>query len=173
MPALRIAAALCLIPAFLWATGPRDTILEDFEDGEVVLISYPAQDEDPGDWTLISSDTWMGSDYSLRLFGNTWKIQSLPPQIVDDDTVWEVAVFVEDQGPPHSSGEMIGFGVSDGMNELLYTFAGSQLPEDRKWWTVYQGDFPEYEWFPYLLPIGEDWMALRLPAGNHFTHLCE
>ncbi|MBC8366411.1 CapA family protein [bacterium] len=159
MRVLRIAAALCLIPTLIFATDPRDTVIEDFEDGEVVLASYPDQDQDPGDWSLITSDTWQGSDYSLRLYGNTWKTQSMAAGLIDEDTVWEVAVYVEDQDPPHTSGEMIGFGVSDGVNELLYSFAGSQLPEDPKWWTVYQGDFPEYEWFPYLLPVGEDWMA--------------
>ncbi len=173
MRAFRIAAVLWAIPALLLAAGPRDTVIEDFEDGSVVLASYPDQDQDPGDWSLIDSDTWENSDWSLRLYGNTWKTQSVDAMAVTEDTVWEVAVYVEDANPPHTQGEMIGFGVSDGVNELLYTFAGSQLPEDPKWWTVYQGDFPEYAWKPYLLPIGEDWMATHgyLPELNSLIYV--
>ena len=159
MYALRSAVILLALPALLFAADSRDIVIEDFEDGDVVLSSYPDQDDDPGDWTLIDTGSWQNSEYSLRIYGNTWKTQSVGTQVLNEDTVWEVAIFVEDQDPPHTQGEMIGFGLSDGVNELLYTFAGSQLPEDPKWWTVYQGQFPEFEWFPYLLPVGEDWMA--------------
>ncbi len=152
MPRLALA---CLLLAAFASTGAaqRGDIIANFESGEVTLDSYPGQDADPGDWELITSGTHEGSDYSLRLFGNTWKTQAIAPRAVTAGTVWQVAVDVE------SAGEMQAFGVGDGVNELLYTLAGEELPQGAQWWTVYQGAFPQDEWRVYLLPIGEDWPA--------------
>jgi len=127
--------------------------VEDFESGSVILDSYPDQDQNPGAWELTTSNTYEGSAYALRIYGNSWKTQSIDAIAVADSTVWQVAVYVEDLG------EMQAFGLSDGTNELLYTVAGDQLPEDSKWWTVYQGAFAPGQWVAYLLPIGEDWHA--------------
>jgi poly-gamma-glutamate synthesis protein (capsule biosynthesis protein) len=133
--------------------APRSTPIETFDEGTVTLDSYPGQDHEPGAWELTSSNTFDDTPYALRIFGNTWKMEEISPYAISDSTVWQVAVYVE------RLGEMQAFGVSDGQNELLYTFAGEQLPQEEKWWTVYQGAFPIHEWYAYLLPIGEDWMA--------------
>lgn len=138
------------------ATGPvhagRGVVIEDFESGSVLLESYPDQDMDPSSWEVSSSSPYGGA-YALRIFGNTWKVESIAPATVDTGSVWRVAAEID------RVGEMQGFGVGDGVNELFYSFAGDQLPEGNEWYTVYQGAFPEDEWYGYLLPIGRDWLA--------------
>lgn len=135
------------------SASARGTVIEDFESGEVILESYPGQDEEPSGWELTTANTHGDSDYALRIYGNSWKSEIIPSLALTDTTVWQVAAYIE------RLGEMQAFGVGDGENEILYTFAGSQLPQEEKWWTVYQGAFPTDEWYAYLLPIGEDWLA--------------
>ncbi len=147
-----------LLSLFFWlvicsaAVGQtRGDLIEDFESGTPVLASYPDQDQDPDDWQLTTSNAFGGSGSSLRLYGNTWKTQAITPVAVADSTVWQVAIYCENRG------EMQALGVSDGENELFYTFFGMDLPEDTNWYTVYQGAFPRDQWHLYLLPIGRDW----------------
>lgn len=142
----------CFVPLSVFAYAQLSTTIENFESGSVSLDSYPGQDSDSASWNVSSSNPY-GGTYALRLYGNTWKTESISPLSIADSTVWRVASLVEQLG------EMQGFGVSDGTNELLYSFGGSQLPAENKWWTVYQGAFPVGEWYSYLLPIGRDWMA--------------
>ena len=115
---------------------PRGEVIEDFESGEVELIGYPDQDHDPDDWQLVSDLTFGDSQYALRMFGNSWKMQQIAARSVADSTVWQVAVYTDELG------EMHAFGVGDGQNELFYTLHGEDLPESTNWWTVYQGAFP-------------------------------
>ena len=131
--------------------GARPLVIEDFESGAPVLGDYPGQDQQADHWEL-TTDAWEGG-HALRVYGNCWKTQAVAPRALDAGTYWQVAVKVVD------SGEMSAFGLSDGVNELFYTFAGSELPEPDKWWTTYQGAFPLQEWRVYLLPVGEDWHA--------------
>jgi poly-gamma-glutamate synthesis protein (capsule biosynthesis protein) len=133
-------------------SAPRGTVIQDFESGSVVLRSYPDQDQDPDAWEVTGTNPHAGA-YALRIDGNSWKIQDVPPIAIADTTLWQVAVFVE------RLGEMQAFGVGDGQHELLYTMGGEQLPQDPTWWTVYQGAFPTEQWFAYLLPIGRDWQV--------------
>jgi len=148
-----LGAAFILLAIASSASANRGIIVEDFESGSVTLDSYPGQDSDPGDWSLVTNDTHEGN-YALRIYGNTWKQQSIAAYAVGDGTVWRVAVRVDQVG------EMQGFGVGDGANELFYTFAGDQLPEGEQWWTVYHGaHYHDDNWQVYLLPIGEDWRA--------------
>lgn len=130
----------------------REGAVEDFESGPPILAGYPGQDVDPEGWEL-SAPGHAGSGHALRLFGNSWKVQSIPARAVADTTVWEVAVLVE------RLGEMQAFGVGDGAAELLYTLAGEQLPQENRWWTAYQGAYPRGEWRVYRLPLGRDWRA--------------
>ena len=79
---------------------------------------------------------------------------------VADTTVWQVAIYCENRG------EMQAFGVSDGTNELFYTFFGRDCPQDTNWWTVYQGAFARNEW--HAVPAAHrPGLAdhLRLPAA--------
>ena len=133
--------------------GSRGVVIEDFEAGAPALTGYPDQDQDPDDWQLTTSDPYGGDGASLRLFGNTWKTQSIAPMAVADSTVWQVAVQCATRG------EMQALGISDGQNELFYTFFGRELPEATNWYTVYQGAYPQGQWHLYLLPIGRDWLV--------------
>ena len=129
-------------------------IIEDFNSGEVILNSYEDQDEDPNSWYLSSSLTFFNSPYSLKLYGNTWKEELISPTIVSDGTVWQVAVYTQDQGEIH------GFGVQDLLgNKLKYSFSGSQLLDIDDWVPVYQGAFSEDQWNVYQLPIADDFYA--------------
>jgi poly-gamma-glutamate capsule biosynthesis protein CapA/YwtB (metallophosphatase superfamily) len=131
----------------------RYDIIEDFDDGTVDLLSYPGQDSQPDAWELDSVITYNNSPYSLKLYGNTWKLEMIEPIILDTGDVWQVAAFIEDLG------EIQGFGVSDSAHTLLYSFAGTQEVNIDYWVTVYQGAFPNYTWNIYQLPVGEDWLA--------------
>jgi poly-gamma-glutamate capsule biosynthesis protein CapA/YwtB (metallophosphatase superfamily) len=129
----------------------RGVLIEDFENGAPALTSYADQDHDPDDWQLNTSNPYGGDGSSLHLYGNTWKAQAIPSTAVTDTTVWQVAISSQNLG------EMQAFGISDGQNQLFYTFFGRDLPEDTNWYTVYQGAYSGNEWHLYLLPIGRDW----------------
>ncbi len=146
------------ISIFLWPVlcAPvfaqnRLQVIEDFDNGTPTLTSYADQDQDPEDWQLSTIDPFGGSGSSLRLYGNTWKAQNIAPVAVNDTTVWQVAIS------SHDLGEMQAFGVSDGQNQLFYTFFGRDLPSNNNWYTVYQGSYSSNQWHLYLLPIGRDW----------------
>lgn len=153
----------CLLPAAgitqSWRTelptilfSPADTV-ENFDDGAVALHSYPGQDAQPDSWCLDSIITAQHSPYSLRLFGNTWKLESIPALALDIDDIWQVSAYVE------SLGEIQGFGLTDSAHTLLYAFAGTELLNTDTWITVYQGAFPLQQWNCYQLPVGQDWLA--------------
>jgi poly-gamma-glutamate capsule biosynthesis protein CapA/YwtB (metallophosphatase superfamily) len=130
----------------------RGTVLADFESGSVVLESFdPAEDLEPDSWQVTNEEAYAGH-WSLRLYGNCWKAQSIPGYAVNEETVFQAAAVIR------SIGEMQAFGVSDGTHSLLYTFAGTQLPTTDMWEVVYQGAFSIGRWYLYLLPIGRDWM---------------
>ncbi len=131
----------------------RYDIIEDFDDGNVDLLSYPGQDSQPDAWELDSVITYNDSPYSLRLYGNTWKLEMIEPVVLDTGDVWQVAAYIEELG------EIQGFGVGDTAHTLLYAFAGTQEVNIDYWVTVYQGAFPNYTWNVYQLPVGEDWLA--------------
>lgn len=136
------------LPAF---AQNRGLLIEDFDNDQPVLVSYSDQDHDPDDWQISSANSYGGTGSSLRLFGNTWKAQTITPVAVSDTTVWQIAISSQNLG------EMQGFGISDGQNQLFYTFFGHDLPADNNWYTVYQGAYSINQWHLYLLPIGRDW----------------
>ena len=163
-----------LLVCCLWLTAvspvlgqPRGRVIEDFESGTPVLAGYPGQDQAPDAWQVTTSNPYEGSGSSLRLNGNTWKTQAISPMAVADTTVWQVAIFCE------YLGEMQGLGVSDGQNELFFTFFGRELPEDTNWFTVNQGALSRNQWHRYLLPIGRDWQSAfgYLPELNGLIYV--
>jgi poly-gamma-glutamate capsule biosynthesis protein CapA/YwtB (metallophosphatase superfamily) len=129
-----------------------EIMIEDFEDGTVSLSSYPGQDEDPNAWEVTSISTYGSTLFSLMLYGNTWKIESIPPIALAAGTVWRAAVMVEDMG------EFQAFGVGDGTNELFYVFDGTYLPIGDPWNTTFYGVVPLREWALLNMPIANDWM---------------
>lgn len=129
-------------------------LIEDFESGSVTLESYDiTEDIDSTAWTLDSSVTHNGSLYSLKLFGNTWKHQSISPLVLDEGSVFRIAVRTQ-SGSRHQS-----FGITDGVNDLLYSFSGSSVLNIERWVPVYQGTEPANVWREYHLPLGADWYA--------------
>lgn len=128
-------------------------VIEDFDDGTVGLRSWPGEDVHPDSWRLNPFVTYDSSPYSLQLFGNTWKLESIAPVALDSGGTWQVAAYVE------RLGEIQGFGLADSAHALLYALAGSEQLDPDVWVTVYQGAFPTGEWWLHRLPVAEDWLA--------------
>jgi poly-gamma-glutamate capsule biosynthesis protein CapA/YwtB (metallophosphatase superfamily) len=128
-------------------------VIEDFDDGDVQLQSFPGEDMQPDSWTLDTLITYNNSPYSLKLYGNTWKLESIAPVSVDSGSVWQVAMYVE------SLGEIQGFGLVTGTETLFYSFAGTEMVDPQTWVPVYQGAFAVGTWNVYQLPVGQDWLA--------------
>lgn len=131
----------------------REIVIEDFDSGSIELQSYPGEDEDPLDWELNSTTTYQNSPWSLKLFGNTWKVEEIQSAAVDSGDVWQVSVFIQ------SVAEIQGFGIMDSANVLFYSFAGNQQLNGQTWIPVYQGCFPNNQWNNFQLPIADDWLA--------------
>lgn len=129
-----------------------DTV-ENFESGQVNLVSFPGEDQEPERWGLDTVITHNGSGYALKLSGNTWKVEPIAPLVLDSGELWEVWVYAE------SVGEIQGFGLVSATETLLYSFAGTERVDPGRWVTVYQGAFPLYRWNCYRLPVGEDWLS--------------
>ncbi|MFH1862601.1 MAG: CapA family protein [bacterium] len=129
-----------------------EVMIEDFEDGQVTLTSYPGEDQDPNDWEITSIETYGGTLFSLMLYGNTWKVEAIPPVAVTAGTVWRAAVMADEPGEVHA------FGVGDGVNEMKYVFGGTQLMTTSSWNTTYQGVASLGNWAEINLPIGRDWL---------------
>lgn len=131
----------------------RDSeIIENFDSGVIELLSYPNEDMEPDAWNLDSTNTYNNSRYSLKLFGNTWKLELIDPVALDTNDVWQVAVDIEQLG------EISGFGLLDSSHTLFYSFAGTEQLNIENWVTVYQGAFPLATWNIYQLPVGKDWL---------------
>lgn len=131
----------------------RTQTIENFDSGAIQLFSYPGQDSEPGAWILDSITTYNNSAYSLKLFGNTWKLENIAPRAIDTGDVWQVAAYIEDLA------EIQGFGLVDSVHTLFYSFAGAEQLDINEWVTVYQGAFPLYTWNIYKLPLADDWLA--------------
>ncbi|HEX38067.1 MAG TPA: T9SS type A sorting domain-containing protein [Candidatus Cloacimonetes bacterium] len=131
----------------------RAQVIEDFEQSSVILESYPGQDFDPNDWCIDSTNTHNNSQYSLKLFGNTWKVEQITPITLDSNSVWTVSALVETKGEIH------GFGIMDSVNVLMYSLDGHEELNIEEFITVYQGAFPEQVWDTYYLPVTDDWFA--------------
>lgn len=129
------------------------TVIENFDSGIIQLYSYQQEDLEPNAWELNPQITWNGSPYSLKLFGNTWKLQNIEPRLLDTATVWQVSAFVA------TKAEIQGFGLADSAHVLFYSFAGTQKVSINVWEPVYQGNFPVNQWNVYQLPVGNDWLA--------------
>ena len=153
---------LFLIFVFLWAE--REIIIQNFESGSIILDSYPDEDNDPDGWEIDSLNTYDGSTYCLKLFGNTWKTASIFPFQLNQNTVWRIMINVQYRG------EIQGIGVGDGSNTLFYSLYGSEIVSIDEWVTANQGAFPQNEWQEIFLPIGNDWMS-RFDSLSMVTQL--
>jgi poly-gamma-glutamate capsule biosynthesis protein CapA/YwtB (metallophosphatase superfamily) len=152
---MKISLIILIISCCLFITTiiEAQQTIEDFNSGTIDLISYPEEDIDSEAWTLDPVNTYQDSDYSLKLYGNTWKVLEIDPLPVDTTSVWQIAAYVQ------SVGRYQGFGLMDGENVLFYSFAGTTMLDIEEWFHVYQGVFPTNSWNTYQLPVGDDWMA--------------
>jgi poly-gamma-glutamate capsule biosynthesis protein CapA/YwtB (metallophosphatase superfamily) len=159
---LILVSSLLVLGAASNSPGPQSDIefnsaradtIENFDDGIIQLFSYPNEDMDPDAWALDSLITYNNSAFSLKLWGNTWKIESIVPVTLDTNDVWQVSAYVD------TLAEIQGIGLRDTAHTLLYSFAGTQLLNTEDWVTVYQGAFDLQTWNNYLLPVGQDWLA--------------
>jgi len=134
---------------------PPDSVvvIEDFEQGSVTLLSVPGEDDDPSDWEVITWDTYDGTDYALRLYGDTWKREEIDPIALEFNTVWQVAMKLVELGERHA------IGIADSLNYLRYIIWGSEMPESQNWIPTYEGWFESDTWVPIYLPVGEDWQG--------------
>jgi poly-gamma-glutamate capsule biosynthesis protein CapA/YwtB (metallophosphatase superfamily) len=132
---------------------PLGIAIEDFDTGSIILTSYPGEDQQPTGWSLDSITTHHGSPFALRLSGNTWKVESIPPALLDSGDVWGVSAFIQ------QTGEIQGFGVRDSAHDLFFSFAGTEQLDPLVWVTVYQGAFTTGTWNDYRLPIADEWLS--------------
>jgi poly-gamma-glutamate synthesis protein (capsule biosynthesis protein) len=130
------------------------TVIEDFDDGILELTSYPGEDQQPSAWELNSQITYGNSPWSLKLSGNTWKVENIQPVMIDTGDVWQVSAYIA------STAEIQAFGVMDSVHELFYSFAGTEQVEGDRWVNVYQGSLPGQQWNVYQLPVADDWLAV-------------
>ena len=135
----------------LAAAGRPAQVIEDFEDGAVTLGSFPGEDVQPDSWSLDTLVTHDSSRFALKLFGNTWKLESIAPVALESGAVWQVSAYV------YSTGELQGFVLADSAHVLQYAFAGTVEANPDSWVTVYQGAFSIRQWHDYQLPVAEDW----------------
>ncbi len=131
----------------------KQVVIENFDVGTIDLTSYPGEDEDPSGWALNSAITYENSPWSLKISGNTWKVQAISPIAINAGDVWQVSAYIASQA------EIQGFAIMDASNVLFYSFAGSEMVNIEEWVPVYQGCFPEDQWNNYQLPVADDWMA--------------
>jgi poly-gamma-glutamate capsule biosynthesis protein CapA/YwtB (metallophosphatase superfamily) len=160
---IRLVIITCLLVSFtttiahsqnpLKSGSPKQIIIEDFDSGTVDLTSYPLEDVNPLGWELNSAITYENSPWALKLSGNTWKVQSISPTIVNAGDVWQVSAYIA------SKAEIQGFAIMDAAHVLFYSFAGSEQVNIEEWVPVYQGCFPEWQWNVYQLPVADDWMV--------------
>ena len=129
------------------------SVIENFNSGEISLQTYPGEDYHPLNWTLSDERTFMNSDYSLEIWGNTWKSQNIEPHPIEQNAVFQVAVYIE------AMGEIQGLAFQDSLNTLFYALDGTEMLNTDDWVTVYQGYFPDDTWNIYRLPVGDDWFA--------------
>ena len=84
----------------------RGLPLADFESGSANLTSYEDEDYDPNDWEIESSNTYQGSNYALRMWGNSWKELAITAHPVNGATVFQAAIYTEQIGELQA----VGFG---------------------------------------------------------------
>lgn len=171
-----LSGEFVLYTVFFYLDAPfnplDEIILEDFESGTVTLTSYPEEDREPNSWSMEEEETYLESNFSLLVYGNTWKVQEVDPIQTAGNTIWGIAVNAYNSGAGPSS-EICAFGVGDGVNELFYPFRGSEMADSAHWRNTFFCVGNEDEWIFHQLPIGIDWFNAYgyYPAIENFIYL--
>lgn len=140
------------------AQGITDEImLQDFESGTITLTGFGTQDREPNLWGLQDTITYDNSAYALRVYGNTWKVQTLSaPVEVLGNSMWGIAIYTHHSSTANPV-EMNAFGIGDSTNNLFYSFRGSQLADSLNWIYTFHCVGDEDIWQFFNLPVGIDW----------------
>ncbi len=132
----------------------RSIIIESFESGNVPFTSWQDEDLEPESYYFSTDNTANPySVYSLAVYGNTWKVATIEPITLQENSVWQIDVFCENVA------DIQGFGLFDGENTLFYSFFGTEMLNIEEWVPVYQGVHNTGEWITFLLPVADDWFA--------------
>jgi poly-gamma-glutamate capsule biosynthesis protein CapA/YwtB (metallophosphatase superfamily) len=134
-------------------TQYRETVIEDFDNVSPTFTSWSTFDTEPNNWSIDSTNTYLDSPRSLKLFGNTCKNEVIRPIVVDTSTVFQISVYST------GTAQVQGFGLADSLNVLYYSFAGNTVQDPAVWAATYQGAFAANQWQIYQIPIGDDWLA--------------
>lgn len=133
-----------------------DWIVENFETPNQLwrFTSFADQDLEPSRFSYNTSYAADGV-YSLRLYGNTWKLEDITDYgiSITEQSIWQVAIYTQ------SIGTIQSFGISDGENTLRYILECYDAPPSEDYWiSTYAGWKDTTSQFrTYKLPVGRDW----------------
>lgn len=130
-----------------------NVVLLDF-DADLDLLPYSEEDIDTAGWEMTDEEGLPDSEGSLHLFGNTWKRLAIDEIEVTDSTVWTIGILSVDGD---TLADLQGFGLSDGEQQLFYTFHGMRTVWEHPWAIAYQDVNQRGDWHVYGMPIGYDW----------------
>jgi len=151
----RLEPVAIVNPAPLFNPPYPGVVIEDFESGSAVLYSYSNEDQQPNSWLISSNYSYGNTQYSLYLYGNTWKELRLDTTYATTaQTVWQVAMR------SHRRGEIQGFGVGDSTRVLFYVVRGLQILNLSQYNETYHATLDDSVWTPYLFAVGSDWQAV-------------
>lgn len=142
-----------------------DILIEDFQPPTESwrVSSYPGEDIQPNNWRFDSSQGAAGTGNSFYLYGNTWKRYDISDKTVfiTADSVWEVYARVP------SVSNIAAFGLTDGVNEVMYVLqAYYEPPSSGSWVASYTGWKDTTNSFQrFKLPVGRDFFDRHDPAG--------
>lgn len=149
-----------------------DTVIENFEPPTQSwrVSSYPGEDVQPSNWRFDSSQGAAGTSNSFYLYGNTWKRYDISDKsaFITRNSVWEVYARVP------SISTIVAFGLTDGLNEVFYTFEAYTPPSSSGGWVASYTGWKETSgsFQRFKLPVGRDFFDRYDPAGPvHITTL--
>ncbi len=157
---IQVNAVLTVIIVFLivfsGAAGAW-TVVEDFEPPheEWRFTSYSGQDQQPNFFDYSDDHAAGGTDYSLKIWGNCWKLEDISDRevYIHRSSIWRISLYTPWKGT------LQAFGITDGTNAVIYPLNSSAEPPDgEEWVTAYDGWKDTEDQFKYYkLPVGEDW----------------
>ncbi|HPQ41567.1 MAG TPA: CapA family protein, partial [bacterium] len=161
----RSALFVVIVWCALGAGVQADQMIEDFEppNDSWRVTSYPGEDQQPNYWRFDSNQGAGGTSNSLYIYGNTWKIYDISDRAIDihAGSVWEVYVRVP------STATVAAFGITDGVNEIIYPIESTGAPQTWGGWvaayTGWKNTAGSFQRFK--LPVGRDFDDNYGPIG--------
>ena len=69
----------------------ENTIIQNFDTDSLILSSFPNHDQNPEAWSIDTVNTFYDSYGSLKLFGNTWKVEDINNQQIEEGSIWQIS----------------------------------------------------------------------------------